>query len=284
MKLTFDLSALDFLVRRMGARETGWRLVGADIAAREKLRTQLEIGKEITFDEIDQKGGLLEHEGEQVLLYIKDTRSSKDTLLKSPEDSRRFHFAECSALSTMRKNNRFSRYHVTKRFDGKFNCTWYDPEKNEHGEVLSALKVCKNCLQEVGWKKYNEALPKDKLKIWKDFDIPEFLRCYETVFYTRPERGDSHPVTPTYIRNWPEISKSFRAARRWRCDRCNVDLSDHRRLLHCHHISGDLGNNSPANLEALCVLCHAEEPHHGRMSCTSAERATIESLRLSKTG
>lgn len=280
MRLKFDLSGLDILIRKMGAKQTDWRLSGTEIPERQSFFAELEKGKEITLDDISQKGNLLEHQGEQVLLYIKDTRSSRETLLRSPEDSRRFHISECGTLRSMRRNNRFSRYHVASRLDGKFNCTWVNEEENTSGEVDAELKVCMRCLKEINWEDYSHVSGETQNTIWNSFDIAEFLRSYQTVFHSKPTRGESYPVTPTYIRDWPKISKNFRASRMWRCDRCKVDLTEHRKLLHTHHINGDLGDNSIANLEALCVLCHADEPQHGRLSYSRAEKLLIENLRI----
>lgn len=278
MKLAIDFSVFDVLLNRMGATRSRWKLGASALSQRETRIAELFVGKEIPIEDVHHLGGLLHYEGEQVLLYIKDTRSTRETLLEEPERTKRFHIAECKTLSDMRLKGRFQRYHVTKRFDGKFNCTWFDDDNNTSGEVDAALKVCKNCLQPVGWQDYEIKSPDQG--IWKNFDIADFLRSYETIFFTKPERDDFSQVDNQYIREWPRISHNYRSSKRWRCEECSVDLSDNRQLLHTHHIDGNLSNNRPDNFKALCVLCHENQPFHQHMRKSLREQVIIEALRI----
>lgn len=82
-----------------------------------------------------------------------------------------------------------------------------------------------------------------------------------------------------YTRDWEEVSYKFRLARDFECQGCYARLADHQHLLHVHHISGDKGDNSESNLQALCLLCHAEEHHHMRERVSDEDRAKIEALR-----
>ncbi|TWD54207.1 hypothetical protein FB480_103115 [Agrobacterium vitis] len=279
MKLVISFGALDGLMHKMGAVPVNWRLGGAGLSPREIRTRELVQGKEISIEELGQFGGLLEHDGEQVLLYIKDTKASRNVLLNEPERTKRFHIAECATLRDMREKGRFQRYHITKRFDGKFNCTWFDRDNNQSGEIEAELKVCKNCIQQIGWNGYDIKSPNQDL--WKNFDIAEFLRTYETIFYSKPERNDAYTVTADYVRDWPKVSQNYRQSRGWRCDDCGVNLSEHRKLLHTHHIDGNLGNNRHDNFKALCVLCHEQQPFHAHMKGASSKyRSTIEALRV----
>lgn len=277
MKLEIDLRPLDAVMRRMGAPRSKWTISGGFLTDRETLSRELVSGIEVSLEEIGARHSLLEYKGEQVLLYIKDTRSSRDTLINHPEDSRRFHFAECSTLEAMRQARRFDKYHVANRVDGKFLCAWIDPETGKTGEVEAALKVCRNCLRLVEWEGYG--VTGSKTAIWERFDIANLIRVYQTFFYNKPNRDQYANVSSTYVTDWPNISKGYKERRGWKCEECNVDLSSQKRLLHSHHINGVLGDNSDRNLQALCVLCHANQPQHGHMRCTDDERITIEQLR-----
>lgn len=282
MKLKIEFAALDNLIRRMGAVHSSWTATDIKLSERQILRRALEDGKEVSAGEVGNLGGLLEHEGEQILLYIKDTRRDKVALLNHPEDSSKYHIAECSTLSYMRNENRFPRYHAANRLDGKFNCAWIDSNSRESGEVLAELNVCRNCLKEIDWKGYGTKHQEGtRNEIVQAFDIADFLRTYESLFYNRPDKNSSSKVSSTYVKNWGRISKDYRASRSWCCEECSVDLSEkkHRKLLHTHHINGVLGDNTPLNFKALCVLCHAKQPKHGHMKPTAHEYAIVESLR-----
>lgn len=279
MRLSIDFSVFGSLLNRMGAIQSSWKLHGSALSARESRITELFQGKETSIEDVQQLGGLLHYEGEQVLLYIKDTRATRETLLKEPEKTKRFHLAECKTLTDMRSKGRFQRYHVTKRFDGKFNCTWFDQDNNASGEVEAELKVCKNCLQQVGWQDYE--IKSSDQTIWKYFNIADFLRTYETVFYSKPERDEFYQVSADYVSQWPSISRKYRISKGWRCEDCNVELSDYTQLLHTHHMDGNLNNNRPDNFKALCVLCHEQQPFHQHMRGTSSrDRVIIEALRV----
>tara|TARA_R110002020_G_scaffold37830_25_gene114148 strand:+ start:13287 stop:14144 length:858 start_codon:yes stop_codon:yes gene_type:complete len=278
MKLEIDFSALDALIERLGAKPTVWSADTGRLSGRDRLLKDLGDGIAIEIEKVAPRGILLEYEGEQVLLYIKDTKSALNTLLHEPEHSRRFHLAECRTIERMRRDKRFERYHVTRRIDGKFKCSWIDFDSREEGEVEAELKVCKDCLKAVNWEEYNDD-PNRREEIWSRFDIPDFLREYESVFYNTPSRDDEVAVSARYQKDWPGISKRYRSSRNWICESCGVSLEKNRKLLHTHHISGDLMDNSPLNLQALCVLCHAQQPLHGRLKCTPAEKALIMRLR-----
>lgn len=208
MKLDIKFSRLDALIKIMGAAHSQWRPGQVKLSARQILRRALAEGKEVSADQVGVLGSLLEHEGEQILLYIKDTRSDLDTLRNEPEKSRKFHIAECSTLEEMRRNNRFPRYHATSRLDGKFNCSWIDRETGKNGEVLAELSVCKNCLKEIAWKGYATSEQETaRNDIVRNFYIAEFLRTYETLFYSYPDKTASTPVTATYVQEWERFQK-----------------------------------------------------------------------------
>ncbi len=86
-----------------------------------------------------------------------------------------------------------------------------------------------------------------------------------------------------YAKDWSRISKKYREKRGWTCEKCGVNLNEHHGLLHCHHRDGVISDNSDANLEALCLLCHSEQPCHGYLKPRLADRILIERLRLERT-
>ena len=283
MKIVLKNDELNALVQKMRAEPSPWVPNKNDLSPRQKLLDDLEAGGiSINLEDVDPgPGGLLEYNGEQVILYIKDTRASKETLKYSPEDSRRFHIAECDTLSTMREKGRYERYVVTRKHDGLFLVDWLDPDTQETGEVEAALKVCKNCLTEINYENYKIEKPQ-RNNIWTNFEISRFLRDYSTFFVKLPSRTDRTAPIDQYVKDWSELSKNYRKARDWTCENCKVDLSSAQALLHSHHKNGVKSDNTYKNLKVLCAICHSQEPMHNHLKVAAKEKQKIVSARLSQ--
>ncbi|MEQ8247667.1 MAG: HNH endonuclease [Alphaproteobacteria bacterium] len=291
MKLALSYTELHTQRKKMGAQISSWVIDTTELNPREKFLADLNRGIEIELGDVEPgPGGLLTYKGEQVLLYIKDTRSSLWTLSNEPEKSRRFHVAECQTLDTMRNEGRFERYVVTNRMDGMFLVDWLDPETRERGETEAGLKVCKNCLKALDWRGYeqtahrmqvvSEGRTQRKGEIWRNFSINEFLMEYSTFFRTKPDRRDTDAKLNEYVADWPRISERKRHEARWCCEQCGVDLSGHPGLLHCHHKNGVVTDNSPSNLSVLCALDHARQPGHQWMKVAPGCRQIIQAARV----
>lgn len=270
---------LTILVERMGASLSRWSPGALQLNELEMLRRELEIGKQIPLAEVHVSfGSLLTYKGEQVVLYIKDTRLDKFTLLNDIENSRRFHIAECETLQRMREEGRYERYVVTTNKTGVFKVEATDKMSGVVEELDAPLGVCRNCLKELNWRSYNDK-SSEKKKLWKAFMLEEFFREFSTFFVGRPTYSDVTAPRGGYAREWSVISLRVRASRSWICEDCRVNLSQHKNLLHCHHKNGVTSDNSPWNIAVLCVLCHAKQPAHNFMKPAAAERILIEQLR-----
>lgn len=290
MNLSVTFPELNAQREKIGASLSHWEIGSGDLSPREELLANLARGIEIDIKDIDVgPGHLLTYKGEQVILYIKDTRSSLWTLQNEPEKSRRFHVAECRTLEKMRMDGRFERYVVTNRMDGLFLVDWLDPDTRALGETEAGLKVCKNCLSTLNWQGYQLSdaslqLPNGKRQskndIWESFTIPEFLMDYSTFFRSKPSRRDNEAQLNVYVEDWDRISKKKKHEAGWRCADCRVDLSASGRLLHCHHINGVVTDNSSNNLRVLCALCHAEQPNHQHMRVSSKDTQLILDQRM----
>lgn len=279
-----DFPELQALVNRMGASLSSWRLPPYETTRqrkereeREKLRRELRRGIEVkNLDEVKPYDDLLTHKGEQIVIYIKDnTRQDKYTLLDDPKNARRFHVAECKTIREMRTGGHFDRYVMTDRQDGKFLVE----ARDSNGAVVpfeAPLYVCKNCLGQLNWKGYASSRSD---KLWKEFSLQDFFAEFTTFFSVRPLHTALTALPAGYAKNWCRRSTKLRHQRGWRCDECVVNLSAHRRLLHCHHKNGVTQDNRPENIAVLCLLCHSKQPYHGHVSTGAAERQIIESLR-----
>lgn len=290
MKLELNFMQLIQLRSDMGAEHSSWKPGTETLSPREEIRTQLQSGIEISLEDVDSgPGGLLAYKGEQVILYIRDTRADQYTLEHEPEKSRRFHVAECDTLATMRDKGRFERYVVTNRMDGLFLVDWFDKDTGSRGATEAALKVCKNCLKAINWRGYEH--PQDRLEleggkrqtkpeIWIDFEISQFLLEFSTFFISKPSRKDITAESNTYVPDWAGISERTRRSKKWTCEACGVNLQAAPHLLHCHHKSGVVTDNSSSNLQVLCAVDHAQQPGHGHMKIPQKDKILIISIRL----
>jgi DNA-directed RNA polymerase beta' subunit len=57
---------------------------------------------------------------------------------------------------------------------------------------------------------------------------------------------------------WRYLSRQYREKANWQCEQCGIDLNDDKHLLDVHHQQG-LQHNSPKDLAALCIGCHADQ-------------------------
>lgn len=289
MKLDVGFSELDEQRKKLGAPLPEWNSKSEPLTAREQLLRELSDGIEINLDDVSPgPGGLLVYQGEQIVLYIKDTRSTLWTLENQPEKSRRFHIAECKTLETMRQAGRFERYVVANRMDDKFRVDWLDDETGETGETDAALKVCKNCLKQLNYRGYDTT--EDRLifsggqrqtkgSIWESFSMSEFLMDYSTFFTSKPTRTADSALINRYVPQWAKISENLRRQKEWICEGCGVDLSKAPNLLHAHHRNGVKTDNKDANLEVLCGLCHSEQPMHSHMTIPASDKLKILKFR-----
>ncbi len=282
MKIRLDLTNVENLKRQMGAKDSAWSIGSSTLDPRSKRLEALNKGIEIELADVEVgPGSLLIHQGEQVLVYIKDTQKSKETNLYSPEETVRFHVVDCRTLQEMRRKGRYERYVASRRMDGLFKVDWKDRDTNKMGEVEAALKVCKNCLDSLDYQSYarNKLM---RVLIWSEFSIESFFRDYSTFFPFTPSRTDNTALIDHYTKDWQRISRQTRSARNWQCECCNVSLNDFadQKLLHVHHKNGVKTDVRDQNLEALCAVCHASRPMHGHMRVGSKHLTRIELLRI----
>lgn len=227
MRLDLAFPELAHLIVRMGAASSQWAPNNEPLDVLKLLRAELAEGKEIPLSEVKVSfGGLLTYQGEQVVLYIKDTRQERYTLLHDREAARRFHIAECRTLDRMRHEGRFERYVVTTSRNGLFLVEATDHLTGSVEELEAPLGVCRNCLSELDWKRYGDLSSNVKKLIWNEFSLDDFFAEFATFFRSRPVHSDKTAPRGGYAKNWSRLSEAFRAERNWRCEECGVDLSE----------------------------------------------------------
>jgi hypothetical protein len=207
MKLDIDFSALEKLVKEMGASSIPWTS-GVDV-----INTVYgwEIILETTGIDVDIKDiektddGLLKYNGKQILLYIKVVNQLSQYGLP------KFHFYQCATLNNMEKQKRFERYVVTQRKTGYFLMDKKHGIDYYEKDVEEKLDVCKNCLN---W--YNRVYRKNHSV--STFDIPEFFQHFQntpinkkptnTDLFSSPQNYQSRPSLKS-INNASDLNKLF---------------------------------------------------------------------------
>ena len=215
----------------------------------------------------------------QITLHIFQPFAALDDLQQIPCPKPRYHVADCLTLETMRRKGRFNRYVSTAESDGYFRVEPWDFETRTRGdEMLSKLAPCQNCLKFLNYDGFEEKKHRERKLIANDFDIQKFFENYEPIFRCLPLYNPDNFPDGNYTADWARISEDLRIRAKWKCKDCDVDLSDHRHLLHAHHKDGNRGNNKSINLEPLCCVCHQKRPFHEGMHIEPEHRRLIEQL------
>jgi hypothetical protein len=118
MKLDIQFKELEILVSRMGASPVSWKSDVEVIIIKPDWKITLEEKViDVDIHDIDiTPDGLLNWNGEQILLYIKEVRIFGYYETKLPK----FHFYQCRTLDDMKNKGRIERYVVTQRKSGTF--------------------------------------------------------------------------------------------------------------------------------------------------------------------
>ena len=267
---------LNRLRQQMGAELISWDSEG-DWKPIDIDKLLITSGIDISPDQIEYaEDGTLEYEGRKVVVYIRDQYVSDSNNLVDIEElvdpARlcKFHIANCATLEQMKSQNRFDRYVVATRTDGKFIVNFLVGGRvHDRGEkVERRLYVCKNCLSQLNYKEYTSKNYQQKNKIRDSFDLNAFFEIYPSQITNTPTETDVTAPVNEYPSNWGRISLQYREKVEWKCEKCNIDFREKKAFLHLHHRNGLKHDNSERNLRALCIGCHAEEPQHQHLKST----------------
>jgi hypothetical protein len=270
MKITFDFSPFDELLKRLDAEKVEWKS-DAQFSEREVILRQLKNeGIEIDVKQVETTPeGLFTFHGENIVIYIKDK-----TIFFDENELPKFHFSECATINGSKKTQRYERYFASSRTTGDFPI-----DRKEGTQIITQsypLLVCKHCLNKL--KTINSRLHR-KYPDVSHFNLETFFKDCNPLIYDKPKKTASDAPQTGYTDDWSEVSRKYKKQCGYRCETCNVDLSKHQHLLDTHHINGDKQDNSDRNLKALCKLCHAEEPQHQHYKISQEYRDIIEKLR-----
>jgi 5-methylcytosine-specific restriction endonuclease McrA len=276
VRLTYDFSSLWFQVDRLNVEREPFSLHALSLGT---IDVELSgKGIEVDLDAIQNIAGLTAYEGRQILLYIPDQGHKIEAVLQGDREAgTKFHVAHCQTLRRMKRQNRYERYVATTNVEGIFDVAGVSYYSNVEMMGTARLLVCQHCLNMLNYKQSKVA--KSAWTVRNDFDIEEFFETYSSCFPYLPSRTRVRAGDSSYAENWDGISLGIRISVDWRCEKCSVNLRDHKNLLHVHHIDGVKSNNSRLNLRALCKACHRDEPNHQTMYMPRSEMALINRLR-----
>lgn len=221
--------------------------------------TGIEVGLD---DIVILPDGTLAYKNSRVILYIRDV-----TVYSGREAEPRFHVSNCATLQKMREDGRFNRYVVSTRTDGQFALNLIDQGQVTQG--MHDLSVCQNCLSKLSFDGFSSAMNRAiKRNRVKAFRLETFFEQYpRSLHLDEPKYNSDNAPLDVYPTDWTDISNRVRDAARWKCDVCGFDLNrrEDRQFLHVHHKNGLKYDCRDANLAAVCVGCHADEPQHAHM-------------------
>lgn len=216
---------------------------------------------EISADDSELEGtaaGIF-YKGRRVVLYIRDQAQYGERISEY-----KFHVVDCPTLARSRRENRYGKYVVSTKTDGKF--TVKRIKNNRARESVEELHVCKNCLQKLNWHGYKSADNAGKYFIYKNFSIAEFFNIMNgdnQFFFTAvPNDNDVTARLNVYPNNWEEIARRLKKKYNYTCQECHRNFSDCKSQLHVHHKNGLKYDCSESNLEVLCFECHQKKHHH----------------------
>lgn len=223
-----------------GASETGFRIIRKDFTVEEHAGniSFRDDGIYLTIDGEEHKG----------YMYLKFPDIEKYGLPK-------FHIVNCQTVVEQRAKGMFdNRYY----WHNSNTVTLKDRSTNVVHENV-ALGLCGRCDMQVNVnfsnteEFFNLLDRQEQENLDEEFEVDIF----------------------GYVLDWQQLSTEYRREKNYTCENCGIspDAPADRRFFHVHHKNGNKLNNRRANLECLCVLCHANKDiHHEHNFARSREK------------
>lgn len=223
-------------------------------------------GIDIPLEEIRVlQDGTLAYKNQRIVLYIRDVKIYRNGV-PSGDDLPRYHVADCDTLKDMRANRRYQRYVVATRDSGEFLINLMRHNRCDARD--QRLSVCQNCLGALNWDNFivRRRDSGERTAIVQGFSLKTYFSIYPKTFINEsPTHTENTAPRNNYTADFAQIADRIKRDRGYRCERCMIDLTKHRKFLHAHHKNGIQYDNSDSNIELLCIKHHSEQPYHGHM-------------------
>lgn len=211
--------------------------------------------------------GTLAYKDRRVLLYIRDI-AAYGSRRAGADSMPRFHMANCKTLQEMRSKKRIGKYVVAANQSGYFQINRVGGGSGVK-TTMEKLVVCQNCLVSLSFRGFSQDwLSTRKSAFVQAFQMQEFFAQYSIDLIDADGAGkeESAPLND-YTGDFGEHARAAKERANWSCESCRRTLREAhlRRFLHAHHRSAVKYDNSPENIEALCIACHANQPNHAHM-------------------
>lgn len=212
--------------------------------------------RDISKVNFDEDGIFLEVKGVRyygfLVLETNYRRAYPDRVLGRPSYLPKFHTTLCEKLEDMKSRGRFDGVYI---FSEK-EIQRADSEDGRTGE-LSDLRICGFC------KNADERI--DDYIFTKDFVENHLIQVEEKhgfSTYQLPKQYERDEWG--YVNGWDAMSLAYRAKKQFICEKCGLDLSRNKYFLEVHHINANKADNREANLQCLCIGCHANVDRYHR--------------------
>ena len=196
-------------------------------------------------------------EEQQIFLYKYDYRLAE---FGKP----RFHICKCSTIQQFIDVGMFRGHYVRANTDP---VPVKNIDNNNREEMVSDLPLCRNCLSKI--RDYGNITTAQFVEILREVNGVEDIEQQEEVEID----------IFGYTRDWDQISRAYREAHNYTCERCGLKIENayDRQFIHCHHKDKNKLNNRESNLECLCMRCHSEvDDAHRHNLTTGANRILFE--------
>jgi hypothetical protein len=198
------------------------------------------------------RDGTLVVDGKRTFIYICNPSNFRGKLsLDDISSLPKYHFTECTTISSMAAKGRADRYVRPIIPDGKFRLLLVNNDKKQ--TVDTPLYPCGYCLKAL--------FPEIPFSKRESFTVQHFfkkypLECKDEFITSRKSVLQANHNT--YSESFKQLSKELRSKKL--CEGCNERFEE--KELDTHHLNGDASNNTPLNLKVLCIDCHIKEPNH----------------------
>lgn len=171
----------------------------------------------------------------------------------------RMHLCKCSTIADFIARGSFE---AEYRFAETSSVMVIDKDDSNEDKEVADLPLCRNCIRSLYFTNYSS------VKDSKDFAML-IEKTQEYAKSVQPTK-DSEKDIFGYVKNWEQVSRSYREEYEFRCEKCGIQITNpfDQRFIHVHHQNGKKADNRKSNLQCLCIRCHAniDDAHRRRFS------------------